>query len=296
MNNTTWSAIDDAISDALGRPFRAQSQRAAGGGSINAAYVISDGRTRFFVKINDKSHGDMFTAEAAGLRELAQPRALRVPEVITTGDAGTQSFLILEHIDFSEGDARAAVRLGEGLARMHRHTRAEFGWDRDNTIGSTPQRNTEHADWAAFYAHERLEPQFRFAAKGGYRGEMLRAGERLMADLNRFFESYRPQPSLLHGDLWSGNYAYDTQGQPVLFDPAVYYGDREADIAMTELFGGFTRDFYSAYQSEWPLDEGYKVRKTLYNLYHVLNHFHLFGGGYARQAEQMVARLEAELK
>ncbi|MEK6748346.1 MAG: fructosamine kinase family protein [Pseudomonadota bacterium] len=295
MVDTLWTHIDQAIAQALGRTFRSQTPRAIGGGSINEAFVVSDGRTQVFVKLNSVAHGDMFAAEAAGLRELAIPKALRVPAVIAEGKAGRRCFLVLEFIEFS-ANGGAIDRFGEGLARLHRHTQAQFGWARDNTLGATPQINTPHRLWPDFYAHRRLEYQFRLAADAGYRGTMLRDGERLLSDLGKFFVTYRPCPSLLHGDLWSGNYAYDTQGAPVIFDPAVYYGDREADIAMTELFGGFPPAFYSAYKNAWPLDDGYQVRKILYNLYHVLNHFHLFGGSYARQAEQMVARLSAELQ
>ncbi|MDH4274634.1 MAG: fructosamine kinase family protein [Gammaproteobacteria bacterium] len=295
MDDALRRALEDAISQALGRAYRIQSHRVAGGGSINEAYIIDDGRTRLFLKMNTLAQADMFAAEAAGLRELVKPRALRIPEVITEGQAGKHAFLILEYIEFSAGNASSAVRLGEGLAALHRHTHTRYGWERDNTLGATPQRNTPFAAWPDFYAHQRMEIQLRLAADAGYRGTLLRDGERLMADLGKFFVSYRPLPSLLHGDLWSGNYAYDNQNAPVIFDPAVYYGDRETDIAMTELFGGFPPAFYAAYKNTWPMDDGYKVRKQLYNLYHVLNHFHLFGGGYAKQAEQMVGRLVSEL-
>jgi fructosamine-3-kinase len=186
--------------------------------------------------------------------------------------------------------------LGELLAVQHRVTREKFGWHRDNTIGSTPQSNIESADWVEFLREQRLRPQLKLAENNGARADLIDSGERLCERLAHFFTDYRPAPSLLHGDLWGGNWASDAGGQPVLFDPAVYFGDREADIAMTHLFGGFGPSFYEAYWRTWPLDAGVTSRVALYNLYHVLNHFNLFGGGYAQQALAMTQRLLAELE
>ncbi|MGZ8947750.1 MAG: fructosamine kinase family protein, partial [Methylococcaceae bacterium] len=170
-----------------------------------------------------------------------------------------------------------------------------FGWHRDNTIGSTLQINNQSNDWLTFWREQRLGFQLKLAGNNGYGGSLQANGECLCSDMAILFNDYMPQPSLLHGDLWAGNAAVDKLGSPVIFDPACYYGDREADLAMTELFGGFSRDFYAAYQAVWPLDDGYDVRKTLYNLYHILNHLHLFGGGYLRQAESMMAMLLSEI-
>jgi fructosamine-3-kinase len=177
---------------------------------------------------------------------------------------------------------------------MHRVTGRSFGWRRDNTIGSTPQPNTPGNDWIAFWREQRLGFQLRLAERNGLSSALQAKGERLLERLEAFFRGYAPAPSLLHGDLWGGNHGYTVSGEPVVFDPAVYYGDREADLAMTELFGGFGAGFYAAYKEVWPLDSGYAVRKQLYNLYHVLNHANLFGGGYASQAEAMMERLLAE--
>jgi fructosamine-3-kinase len=178
---------------------------------------------------------------------------------------------------------------------MHRVTQARFGWVQDNTIGSTPQINTPEEDWIVFWREHRLRFQLHLATRHGHGGRLRERGERLLDEFPRLFAEYQPAASLLHGDLWSGNYAYTREGEPVIFDPAVYYGDREADLAMTELFGGFGREFYAAYREAYPLDEGYAVRKTLYNLYHVLNHLNLFGGGYLSQAQGMIDRLLSEL-
>jgi fructosamine-3-kinase len=266
---------------------------AVGGGCINeASRLRGDGRD-FFVKFNTAMKADMFAAEAEGLREIAATRTLHVPEPVCWGVAGDSAYLVLDYLNFSHGGKGAL--LGEQLAAMHRVTQAEFGWHRDNTIGSTPQINAPATDWVGFWRERRLGFQLELAQHNGYGGEVLRLGEQLMVRLDDLFDGYRPRPSLLHGDLWSGNYGYLADGAPVIFDPAVYYGDREADLAMTELFGGFAADFYAGYRAAWPLDTGYSVRKTLYNLYHILNHLNLFGGGYQRQALHMTRQLLAEL-
>ncbi|MEW6330716.1 MAG: fructosamine kinase family protein [Pseudomonadota bacterium] len=290
--DATWDAIAQRISAATGTPFAARARDAVGSGCINSATVLQDGKRRYFVKLNDAARLPMFEAEAEGLEAITQTRSVRVPRPICSGTTGASAYLVLEHLDLESADARSLEQLGRELAQMHRATQKQFGWHRDNTIGSTPQVNTPGSDWVEFWREQRLGFQLRLAARRG-RDLMLR-GERLMSNLEKFFHGYRPAPSLLHGDLWGGN-AGACGGQPVIFDPAVYYGDREADIAMTELFGGFSARFYRAYDEAWPLDPGYKVRKTLYNLYHVLNHFNLFGGGYGSQAERMMESLLGEL-
>ena len=178
---------------------------------------------------------------------------------------------------------------------MHRTTRAEFGWVRDNTIGATPQPNTPDPDWVRFWARQRLGFQLALAARNGHGGALQRLGETLLGRLPDLLD-HAPAPSLLHGDLWGGNLGYMRDGEPVIYDPAVYYGDREADLAMTELFGGFGGDFYAAYREAWPLDPGYASRRDLYNLYHVLNHLNLFGGGYLGQALNLLGRLLAQVR
>jgi fructosamine-3-kinase len=234
----------------------------------------------------------MFEAEGEALAIMAQTGTVRVPEPICWGADRDQAWLALEYLPLG-GEGSQAL-LGEQLATMHRHGSDRFGWHRDNTIGSTPQQNHWQHDWVDFFRSQRLGFQLLLASQNGHGGRLLDLGERLDGVIADFFDGYRPVPSMLHGDLWGGNVATDDDGQPVIFDPAFYYGDREADIAMTELFGGFTREFYSAYNHAWPLDSGYAVRKTLYNLYHIINHLNLFGGGYARQAESMMERLLSE--
>lgn len=288
-----WDDIEIAIREALDAPFAIESRAEVGGGSINTAYRIRGKGLTCFVKVNRADKAEMFSAEAAGLEEIARTKTVRVPKPVCHGASPGASWIVLEHLELRPGDDKAMRALGRNLARLHRAPRDRYGWDRDNTIGSTPQTNSQADDWVAFWRERRLGYQLRLAAANGHGGRLIANGERLLEKLPAFFAGYRPPPSLLHGDLWSGNAAMEAGGEPVIFDPAVYYGDREADLAMTELFGGFSRSFYAAYGSEYPLDAGYATRKHLYNLYHVLNHLNLFGGGYGAQAERMIEQLLA---
>jgi len=289
-----WPSITQRIGEVTGVPFTVAKHLTVSGGCINEAWCLdgADGR-RFFVKTNRADTEEMFAAEAAGLREILAAKAVAVPAPVCSGRAEERAFLVLEYLPLGGGEA--SVELGHGLARMHRYSSADYGWWRDNTIGSTPQINTPNSDWIAFWGEQRLGYQLRLVRQKGYGGNLQRMGEQLLQRFSALFSGYTPVPSLLHGDLWSGNQAVTDSGEPVIFDPAVYYGDRETDIAMTELFGGFSSRFYAAYNEAWPLDEGYPVRRDLYNLYHILNHLNLFGGGYLHQAEQMMARLLSEL-
>jgi len=286
-------AVARHIAQVTGAPFAPDRSAAAGGGCISTAMVLSSGAVRYFVKLNDAARLDMFEAEAEGLEELRAAGGLRVPCPVCTGTQAGRAYLVLEYLPLGRGTSRTQAALGAGLARLHRHTAGRYGWKRDNTIGSTPQRNPWSDDWAGFWRDHRLGFQLGLAARAGHGGRLLSSGERLCAALPAFFADYRPPASLLHGDLWSGNCGADADGAPVIFDPAVYYGDRETDLAMTELFGGFAREFRDAYHAEYPLDAGYTVRRNLYNLYHVLNHLNLFGGGYARQAQSLIDQLLA---
>lgn len=266
-----------------------------GGGSISRTLLVTSGKRRCFVKLNDASLLGMFAAEADGLQALAACPALRVPRVVGHGSAGTQAYLVLEHLRLHGlREAKEVAAAGRSLAELHRISGRQFGWQRDNFIGSTPQVNTGHADWPAFFAERRLRPQLDLARTRGHHGRLIADGERLAETLGVLFVDHRPPASLLHGDLWSGNAAIDESGTLALFDPAVHFGDRECDLAMSELFGGFPQRFYAAYREAWPLPGGYRQRRTLYQLYHILNHLNLFGGGYRQQAEAMLAALLAE--
>ena len=296
-----WSKIEQNISASIGKSFQLKKQSGIAGGDINQAYRISgiidddDVVTSFFIKLNQKSLLDMFVAEAAGLQEIERAQAILVPKVICSGVEENQSYLVLENLSFAGGHSHSAEQLGRQLAAMHKQTAPQFGWSRDNTIGSIKQINNWTGNWVDFWCDHRLGFQLNLAKQNGVGRSLYIKGEKLISEVENFFIDYQPEASLLHGDLWSGNYAYLKSGDPVIFDPAVYYGDREADIAMTELFGGFPAEFYTAYNEVWSLDKGYKQRKMLYNLYHILNHYNLFGGGYAMQAENMTDQLLASL-
>ncbi|MGD8843616.1 MAG: fructosamine kinase family protein [Gammaproteobacteria bacterium] len=289
-----WQEIEQSLSATTGGGVHLRSPRSVGGGDINQAYRVESSQGPFFVKLNDADRLDMFAAEAEGLEELSQAESLRIPRPVIWGVAGGQAFLVLEYLEFGGSGSMAA--LGEGLAAQHRVTADEFGWYRDNTIGSTHQPNRHSSDWSTFWAEQRLGFQVGLAVARGAGQRLQERSELLIEALPALMDGRRPEASLLHGDLWSGNYAYTRAGEPAIFDPAVYYGDREADLAMTELFGGFGREFYAAYQHAWPLDSGYRTRKKLYNLYHILNHYNIFGGGYLGQAQGMIDWLLSEVK
>jgi protein-ribulosamine 3-kinase len=289
------SAIETAISRQTGRTFRIERSGNVSGGCINRSMILEGSGTRFFAKLNERRFDDAFAAEADGLDALAKA-GMRAPAVVARGMADDSAFLVLEYLELRQGDDAAFAKLGRALAALHAHHGERFGWRRDNFIGATAQRNRESASWVEFWQRERLAPQLALAADNGFRGRLQQLGEVLLGALPRMLAAYVPAPALLHGDLWGGNAAFLADGTPVLFDPAAYYGDREADLAMTELFGGFPGAFFAAYREAAPLAEGYPLRRTLYNLYHVLNHANLFGGGYATQAERMMEQLLAETR
>ena len=292
-----WTEIEAAISKATGRTFRCVRRAPVGGGCINAATILDSGDTRFFVKYNRAEQLWMFEAEIAGLSAIAATSSVAVPAPLCAGVAGGDAFLVIQYLPMGPASTATAAALGTQLAALHSLAQPCFGFEMDNAIGSTPQQNPQSDDWVEFFRRHRLEYQLDLANKAGRGGSALQTkGARLCDGLGGLFAGYSPVPSLLHGDLWSGNYAALKNGAPVIFDPAVYRGDREADLAMTELFGGFPRAFYDAYAAVSPLDPGYLVRRTLYNLYHVLNHLNLFGSGYLRQAEEMLDQLLAELE
>ncbi|MHB8346634.1 MAG: fructosamine kinase family protein [Acidiferrobacterales bacterium] len=288
---TLISEIGEEISRATGTRFLPLNRSPVGGDCISRSGILEGRGERYFLKLNDPGHLDMFESEASGLRALARTRAIRVPEAVCWGVAEGHAFLVLEYLELGAAGARAAEELGRGLAQLHQVHGDQFGWGRDNTIGATRQINTPSANWAEFWGRWRLEYQLGLAASNGYRGSLQRSGEHLLAALPTLLDGHHPAPSLLHGDLWRGNCGADRGGRPVIFDPAVYFGDREADLAMTELFGGFPEEFYEAYREALPLEDGYQTRKELYNLYHVLNHLNLFGSSYLAQAEHMLASL-----
>lgn len=290
------SGIEEKARAALGSAFVVEQVQTVSGGDISPALRVCGAGGAVLVKLGERKATDLFEAEADGLRALACCGAFRVPAVLGIVATESRVALILEWLAIRPlAKPEDAVRAGEALAALHRTSHPGYGWARDNYIGATPQCNAPSENWPRFFVQSRLQPQFERAAANGFTGELQRQGERVCERAPALFLDYRATPSLLHGDLWHGNIGVLDSGQPVLFDPACYYGDREADLAMTELFGGFPLPFYAAYRHAWPLDTDYERRKPLYNLYHVLNHLNLFGRGYLLQAERMASSLAREL-
>lgn len=282
-----------AIERAVGADAHANWQH-VGATGWGDAWRLSTGAQRHFVKIASGELA-MLDAEASGLRAIANTRTIRAPAVIATGAEGRYGYLVIEWLDLSARTNSAA--LGDTLAQMHRAKPPSgphgerFGWHCDNFIGATPQANGWSDDWPAFFIERRLEPQFALAASNGFADELQRRGEHVLRRVPALLQRHDATPSLVHGDLWSGNAAALADGTPVVFDPAVYVGDREVDLAMTELFGGLGATFTRAYAERWPLTDGYPLRRTVYNLYHLLNHLNLFGATYLARVERSIAEI-----
>jgi protein-ribulosamine 3-kinase len=289
-----WQSIVLHIEQTTGQAFSVKRQQSVAGGSINAAFLLSDENNKYFVKTNASGQLAMFEAEARGLQEIASSNTLKVPRPVCFGDDQKQSYIVMEYLDMS-GRADQMV-LGQQLAAMHCVTAKKFGWEINNTIGATHQPNVWMDNWLDFWSEQRLGFQLQLAAKNGYGGELQSLGEKLLIEMAELFSGRVIRPSMLHGDLWGGNVAGLKDGTPVIYDPAFYYGDREADLAMTYVFGGFTQNFYDSYQNAYPLDDGFAVRKTFYNIYHIINHLNLFGGGYHGQAIHMLEQVLAEIR
>lgn len=285
-----WQKLFTALRDHDVNVSANDMPRPVGGGDISSAWRIRAEDHAVFIKTGSASSLEMFLAEADGLKELAKARAVRVPKVLGCVCSGKESLLALEWIDFQPASESTEWMLGRNLANLHRHSADRFGWKRNNMIGSTLQRNAWSDDWVRFYKEHRLGFQLELAARNGFNGNLQKMGARLLDNIGYFFSDYWPEASLLHGDLWGGNWAA-ADSTPVIFDPAVYYGDRETDIAMTRLFGGFGAAFYEAYEETWPMAAGHVEREPLYQLYHVLNHLNIFGVAYRARAERLMRDL-----
>jgi fructosamine-3-kinase len=284
------AALERGISQVTGTAFAIERTSSVGGGCIHRALALEGRGERYFAKLNEAQSADSFEAEADGLIALAGA-GVRVPKPIAHGTADGSAFLVLEFLALGHGTDASFRGLGRRLARQHGHRGPHFGWHRDNFIGLTPQTNRPCESWVEFWQRERLAPQLALAARNGHDGRLQSLGAQVVAALPALLAGHEPGPALLHGDLWSGNAGFLANGTPVVFDPAVYYGDPDADLAMTELFGGFPESFYEGYREVRTPAGGYRLRRVLYNLYHVLNHLNLFGAGYRAQAERMMERL-----
>jgi protein-ribulosamine 3-kinase len=253
------------------------------GGDTSDTWQIQTDEDELFLKKHSLDDSDICASEWQGLKELSKSDDIRIPKCFGTMELDSNCYLLLEHLHLHTHTPSSMALLGTQVAKMHKITAEKHGFHHNNYIGSNPQINNWSDTWIDFYTHCRLMPQ---AYMSGDAFIEIKA-EHLAAKIPSFFEDYKPVPSLLHGDLWSGNTAAIDEETPVIFDPSVYYGDRETDIAMTEMFGGFPPEFYKAYNTEWPLHSGYTKRKLLYNLYHSLNHYNMFGGSYLEQSKKI---------
>lgn len=289
------SDLNEVLSEIYGNSVTVIKKTPVSGGDINRAYtlLLSDG-SRLFMKVNRRENGDFFRAEAEGLEAMKRTGAVNVPDVIGGGEDRNESFLLLEHVAEGRRTRGSSEKLGRGLAEMHMYDTSSFtesgkyGFRHDNYIGAGFQCNTPGNKWSEFFINRRLRPQFEKAASY-WDADFRKCIERFLDKAERYLEE-PDRPSLLHGDLWAGNYMIDTDGEPWLIDPAVYVGHREADLAMTELFGGFDRSFYDAYRESAGIDPYYSDRRDIYNLYHLLNHLNLFGGSYLYSVKSVVSR------
>ena len=286
MNITkqTRKYIEDAMS------LQINDCHAVSGGSINRAYGLQTSSGKFFIKINDGiRYPGLFEAESNGLKLIGQTRTVAVPEVLLTGSVNSEIFLLLNWIDPILPTKKTSTLLGNQLARMHQCSSRYFGLNKDNYMGSLTQSNNKHTTWSAFYAEERLQPMVKIAAeKQLIDAQDTTAFDLLCKNLPNLFDE--EPSSLLHGDLWGGNYLISADNEPYLIDPAVSYGNREFDLAMTTLFGGFSTDFYEAYNETFPLQKGWRKRTDLWNLYPLLLHLNLFGVGYLQQVRQCLKK------
>ena len=283
MKPTVFLSIESIINEKI-----IQFVSVGGGCIADSRKIKTESGREFFLKTGGPS-GTMFHCEANGLKELGKAKALRIPHVV----AVTDDFLLLECISQGIRTNDFFEKFGQGLARLHRFQAGHFGFFENNYIGATPQLNIpdsyEAQDWSVFYFNKRLLFQYKLAERNSFVSPRLKTGfMKLESSIDSILKGSEEPPCLLHGDLWGGNYLCDENGEAVLIDPAVYYGHREADLAMTKLFGGFSAAFYESYYCEYPLSAGWEYRENIYKLYHVLNHLNLFGTSYLREAEQLL--------
>lgn len=285
-----WHFISEQISDAIQKDFICDNIREINAGDSHKAFKVSDGKQRFFVKTNTKVCLTHFDAESEGLSHLGSTSLFKVPKIICSGVVSDHSFLVLEYISMSQGEQKDWFKFGQILAEQHKtHTQNMYGWQDDNYIGLTPQSNRWQKKWSQFFSEQRIGYMLQLLAEKGLNFADI---DKVVNTIIRLLEGHNPDSSMLHGDLWQGNTGF-YKHQPVLFDPAFYFGDRETDIAMTELFGRFPESFYQGYTDQWPLDDNYQYRKPVYQLFHVLNHALLFGGHYIDSAKLTLKNLDA---
>ena len=281
------SSFKEHIAHILGSPI--SKVNAVSGGDISKAYCVHTSTQRFFLKVNESAIAlGMFLAEKKGLENINLAKTIKAPEVIHCGQHESSSYLLLEFIESKNPTSKEFEALGHQLADLHTFSVGDsFGWKQDNFIGSLPQSNKDHPDWTLFYIHERLLPQLKMAKeKGLLNSSDIPCESNLVQGCRQFFP--KAKPALLHGDLWSGNYLISAQGIPYLIDPALYFGHHEVDLAMSQLFGGFSSSFYAAYAEQIPAETLQDERKDIYQLYYLLVHLNLFGRTYYHSVKQLL--------
>jgi fructosamine-3-kinase len=284
-----WHFINEQIALQLDNDFMCSDIRNLAGGHTHQAFEITGGQRRFFVKINQHHNLPMFVAEAEGLNHLRIAGLLKTPSVVCLGKVGSHSFLVLEYLNLPPGDHQSWFVFGQQLAQQHRqHTQNMYGWQSDNYIGATVQINRWHKHWNFFFAEQRIGYLLQLLEEKGFK---LAKIDGVITTVKQLLAGHNPVSSMLHGDLWQGNVGFYNQN-PVVFDPALYYGDRETDLAMSELFNRFPNPFYDGYQATWPLETQYQYRKPVYQLYHLLNHALLFGGHYVESAKALLKNMQ----
>ena len=287
----TSAIVFEEISESLGFKARIDTLRSIPGGGTFRTYRLETAERPLFIKVHTDRHSAVFLEESRSLNAIAATGCVPVPRVLGHGNSGDISWLVLEWLSLSAGDERSGALLGTKLASLHKVTSTSYGWEATNFIGASEQSNGLSNDWTVFFLEQRLKPQIRMLRKRNIDDNLLMLMDRVLDAVPILLAGHRPEPSLLHGDLWGGNWSKLPDGDPVIFDPASYWGDRETDLAMTFLFGGFPTSFYAAYEEAWPLPDGWLQRRSLYQLYHVLNHANLFGGSYIAQASAMIREI-----
>ncbi|MGB5803101.1 MAG: fructosamine kinase family protein [Vibrio anguillarum] len=284
-----WQTLIQQLSDTLMFEFNPVEKEKVSGGDISDCYMISDGEQRYFVKVNTRDFLTKFEIEGENLRSLRETSTVQVPELVMIGTSKNHAFIVLNYLPTKPLDnATNSYEFGVQLAKLHQWgEQKEYGFDADNYIGSTLQPNPWDKKWGRFFAEQRIGWQLQLLREKGI--ELFNISE-LVDVVQSRLANHSPRPSLLHGDLWHGNVANSVFG-PICYDPACYWGDRECDIAMTELFEGFQPEFYQGYESILPLSLDYVERKNIYNLYHVLNHYNQFGGHYLVEAESLIKKI-----
>ena len=283
--------LSTLISERSGETFIVNDYKALSGGDIHQSYCIDGSDKRYFVKVNSKNNIALLNAEVLSLRAIVDNSGVLTPKVIYCGLCQGSGILVLEFFDIFAMDHYDAFAFGQALAAMHQNPGEDaYGFEQDNFIGVNPQINDWQSAWADFFAEQRIGVQLNLANRDQVHFAKV---DEIIAASRLLLLNHQPKPSLLHGDLWHGNAGMTEKG-PLLYDPACYWGDRECDIAMSELFGGFSQEFYRGYDAVFPLEKGYQQRKKLYNLYHILNHANTFGGAYYSQAKTIINELFAQ--